>query len=304
MWYYSDFHAGIIRFIQSFANAYLDKFFILATIMGEETFFMAVAVLIYWCIDKNFGYRLGFAYVSNGVINSGIKDIFQTARPIGQPGVRSLRLETAGGYSFPSGHSQSAASFWTSMMIKVKRRWMYILGSIMIFLVALSRLYLGVHWPLDVVVGAAVGILWVFVSNSMFNYAEKTGRKSIFLLFIIPMLVLLFVFQYNDYYKAAGTTLAFYVGYLIEPKYIKYEVKASIPVQIIKFVFGLGILIAIEVFLKSLFLSILGISGASLIAEGNVPVMICDFIRYFLMGAWVTLLAPFIFKKLFQKSQS
>lgn len=303
LWYYSPFHAEIIRFIQSISNPILDNFFILVTMMGEETFFMVLAAVVFWCIDKDFGYRMGFAYLSNTVINSGIKDIFKLNRPIGQPGIRSLRLETAGGYSFPSGHSQCAASMWTSLMLRIRKRWMYIAGTILIILVAVSRLYLGVHWPLDVLTGAALGVLWVFVSNSMFNYAERTGKKTIFLLFIIPMLILLVVFRYGDYYKAAGTALAFYLGYIIEPKYIKYRVNASIPIQIIKVVIGLGVAIAIRTFVKTLLLNLTGIPADLADSEYNLTVMICDFFRYLLLGIWVTVLAPLIFKKLFDRTK-
>lgn len=300
MWYYSAFHAGIIKFIQSFSSPLLDKFFILVTMMGEEMFFMFAAVLIYWCIDKNLGYRLGFSYLSSVMVNTGIKDIFATTRPIGQPGIRSLRLETAGGYSFPSGHSQSAAVFWTSVMKTVKKRWMYIAGSILIFLVAVSRLYLGVHWPLDVVCGAALGILWVFVTNLMFNYAERTGRKYIFLIFIIPMLALLPVFTVPDYYKTTGTALAFFIGYVIEPKYIKYDVRASLPIQALKLVIGIGVLMLIRIFLNTLLLNLIGVSAEAADSNPTLPVMICDFFRYLAIGLWVTVLAPLIFKRLFK----
>jgi Membrane-associated phospholipid phosphatase len=283
MWYNAPFNAAIIKFIQSFASPFLDKFFSLATMMGEESFFMVAAVLIFWCINKEFGYRLGFAYLSNGVINSGVKEVFKVPRPIGEPGIRSLRLETAGGYSFPSGHSQCSASFWTSVMVKVKKTWVYIVGTILILLVMVSRLYLGVHRPVDVLIGAAIGAVWVFVSNLMFDISEKTGNKAVFLIFIIPMLILLFILPNADFYKAAGVALAFYVGYIIEPKYIKYDVRASLPVQALKFIIGFAVMMGIRLLLKPIL----------------PAAILSDLFRYFLMGIWATIGAPYVFKKLF-----
>jgi hypothetical protein len=187
-------------------------------------------------------------------------------------------------------------------MTAAKKRWMYIVGSILIFLVAISRLYLGVHWPLDVAAGAAIGILWVFITSLMFNYAEKTGRKYIFLIFMIPMLALLPFYPIPDYFKTAATMLAFFIGYVIEPKYIKYEVKASLPVQVLKLVIGIGVLMLIRIFLNTLLLNLIGVSAESAESNPTLPVMLCDFFRYLVLGIWVTILAPLLFKKLFKSA--
>lgn len=282
MWYNASFNVAIIKLIQSFSNPFLDKLSVAVTMMGEETFFMIAAVIVYWCIDKNFGYLLGFSYISNAVINDGIKEMLQVPRPIGEPGIRSFRLETATGYSFPSGHAQCSTSFWTSVMIKLKKKWINVVGVIFIILVGISRLYLGVHRPIDVVAGIIVGAFWVYISNYMFCVAEKTGSKTVFLVFIIPMCAVLFVLKSQDFYKPMGATLAFYIGYLIEPKYIKYDVKARFPVQIVKLVSGLAVLVGIRLILKQLF----------------PQTIVYDFIRYFLMGIWVTIGAPYLFKKI------
>lgn len=281
MWYNAPFNAEIIKYIQSFANPTLDKLFVFITIMGEETFFMIVELVIFWCVDKEFGYRMGFTFISNSVVNGVVKNIFKVPRPIGEPGIRSLRTETAGGYSFPSGHTQGAASLWTSITIKVKKAWMYVLGMAIVVLIAISRLYLGVHRPVDVIFGFAIGAAWVFVINYMFDICERTGRKSVFLIVIVPMAVLLFVFHDADYFKAAGVTLAFYAGYIIEPKYIKYDVKAKFIYQILKLIFGIAVLACIRAVLK-----------AALPKD-----VISDFIRYFLMGIWVIIGAPYVFTK-------
>lgn len=280
---------GIIKFIQSFSNGFFDGLFPLITMMGEDYFFMAMVALIYWCINKNFGYKLGFAYLSNGVINSAVKNIFKVPRPyLRDSSIRALRLETAGGYSFPSGHTQCTASFWTSIMLQAKKKWVYFIGILFIILVGISRMYLGVHTPQDVLVGAVLGIGWVFVSNRMFDYAEEKGKKSVFLLFIIPTIIGMFIFRDTDYYKVAGTVISFYVGYLVESKYVKYEVKAELWKQIVKYGVGMGVLLAIKILVKPV-----------------LPESIfSDFVRYFLMGAWVTIAAPWIYKHTLSAKES
>jgi membrane-associated phospholipid phosphatase len=109
------------------------------------------------------------------VLNPLLKNIFRVGRPIGVEGIASLRLHTAGGYAFPSGHTQGAASFWTALMISVKKKGIYGFGSAAIVLVAFSRMYLGVHWPTDVIGGIAAGVLWVLLVNKVFDWALSRG---------------------------------------------------------------------------------------------------------------------------------
>ncbi len=272
---------GVIKLIQSFHNPILDQFFQIITMLGEDYFFIAAGVLIYWCIDKGFGYRLVFAYLSNGLLNTAIKQIIKVPRPFERDNtLRVLRRETAGGYSFPSGHTQCASSFWTSMMFKIKNRWMYYLGISLVILVGISRMYLGVHTPEDVFAGAAIGAVWVMIVNRMFNYADRTGKKSILLIVIIPAVIGMFILRNSDYYKVAGTVISFYAGYLIETGYINFPVKTVLWKQLIKYIIGMLVILMIKIPLKSL------------LPEG----MISDFIRYFLMGAWATIGAPCIIK--------
>ncbi|MFW6208350.1 MAG: phosphatase PAP2 family protein [Spirochaetota bacterium] len=117
--------------------------------------FIVLAAWFLCCGNKRLGYRVGFAFLASAVVNPLLKNSFRIERPIGVEGIESQRLHTATGYAFPSGHTQGATAFWTGMMTYVRRRWMYLLGTALIFLVALSRMYLGVHWPSDVIGGVA-----------------------------------------------------------------------------------------------------------------------------------------------------
>lgn len=271
----------IIKFIQSFYNPFFDQLFQVITMLGEDYFFIAAGTLIYWCIDKGFGYRLVFAYLSNGLVNTTIKQIVKVPRPFERDStLRVLRRETAGGYSFPSGHTQCTSSFWTSMMLQIKYRWMYFSGIILIILVGISRMYLGVHTPEDVLAGAVIGAVWVMAVNRMFDFADRTGKKSVFLIVIIPAVTGMLIFRNSDYYKVAGTVISFYIGYLIETAYINFPVKTVFWKQVIKYITGMLVILLVKIPLKSL------------LPEG----MISDFIRYFMMGAWVTMGAPCIIK--------
>lgn len=271
-----------IRFVQSFSSPFLDRFFILITQLGEVNFIVVMIALIFWCIHKPFGYRLGFACLIGAYINTILKHTFQVARPVGAEGIRSLRLETAGGYSFPSGHTQAAAAFWTVVMVQLRKPIVTIFGSLAIMLVALSRVYLGVHTLADVVVGMAIGIGWAYLSNNILSRIEVSGKPQWIFLYCIPVLAGLFWLVDHTYYKVAGAGLSLVLGYYLETTYIRFEPKAPLPLQVIKFIIGIAVLLLLQTGTKAM-----------------LPIApISDFFRHFLMGLWLTVLAPLLFQQL------
>lgn len=272
----------IIKFIQSFSNPFLDIIFQMITMLGEEKFLIIIMAIIYWCVDKETGYKMAFALITCTAVNLSLKEIFAIPRPIGEPGIRSLRLHTATGYSFPSGHTQSTSAFWTFLMGHLRRGWLYILGPCIIVLVGVSRMYLGVHTPLDVVGGAIIGFLWIFVSNYIYELSKRHNKKMILLLMLIPAMIGLMIYKTNDYYKAAGTFLGLFMGYLIEPRYVRFKVETDFFRQIVKLIVGLSVAIILRTLLKAVF----------------PQVLLSDFLRYFILIIWVTIAAPLLFKRI------
>lgn len=277
----------IIEFIQSFSSPLLDGLFQLITMMGEAPFFILSIAVILWCVDQEFGYKLGLAFLTSCVLNAGIKEVFQVPRPIGLPGIRSIRLETAGGFSFPSGHTQSATAFWVSVMLNSGKKWVWVLGCVLIVSVAVSRLYLGVHFPADVIGGIGFGAVWVLISNGIFDYTLRTGKKRAFLLIIIPMYLGLGFVADVFYYKITGAATALILGYLIERRYIKYQVQTGFGRQICKVVLGLAGLVLVTILLK----------------QALPETAFSDLLRYFMMGFWMTVLEPLLFKILFKQGK-
>ena len=273
----------IIKFLQSFSNPILDRFFTLITMMGEETFLILFIALIFWCINKKAGYILGFTILSGTLLNNLLKMTFHTKRPIGAAGLRSLRINTATGFSFPSGHTQGTAALWTITAKELKNKRTYILAIALVLLVALSRLYLGVHWPIDVIFGALIGIVWALICCFLFDLSVKTNNKLILLIILIPATISVFFYGGSTNIDTVAILIGFFLGYFIEDKYIKFNEKASLPKQFIKYALGIGVLLFIKQFLKILL----------------PATVVFDFLRYVLLGLWITCGSTYMFKKLF-----
>lgn len=269
----------ILRHIQSIANPFFDFLFELITMCGEQIVLISIISIIYWALDKKFGEYIAYSVLTSVLLNNAIKDIFKMKRPIGEEGIRTLRSETATGYSFPSGHTQGAASFYGAMAIYLKKKAMYIIATIMIILIGFSRLYLGVHYPKDVIVGGILGILTSLICYKLYNRFENK-----MLLYVITFIVFIpaLTFAHSaDFIKGMGTYLGFVIGMYIEKKYVNFSIEGSTRGKVIRVLLGILILLVLQVGLKAIFPS----------------ETIFSFIRYALISFVGIGIYPMIFKK-------
>lgn len=270
----------ILRAIQSIGNPFLDVLFQLITILGEQTIIVVIMVSIYWSYDKVLGEYIVYSSLTGVLVNNSIKDIFKMQRPIGEDGIRSLRVETATGYSFPSGHTQQATTFYGSLFMYTKKKWLYILSIIVITLVGFSRMYLGVHYPKDVLFGVVFGVLTIIITNYLF---KRINNKLLLytITFIIFLPALTFA-RSSDFIKGLGTFLGFIIGVFIERRYVNFSVEGTRFNKIVRVLLGILILMILITILKIVFPKIL----------------FFDFIRYMIISIYGIGLYPALFKRL------
>jgi membrane-associated phospholipid phosphatase len=270
----------ILKVIQSFSNSFLDKLFEFSTIFGEELVIIPILTFVYWIIDKKFGEYIGFSFFTSLIVNNSLKDLFKFQRPIGEEGIRSLRTHTATGYSFPSGHTQGASSFYSAISIYLNKKVIYFISAVIIFLVGYSRMYLGVHYPKDVIVGVILGILISYICYTLFNKI----KNKLLLYYVVFIFGLIFLSFSNspDYIKALGTYFGFVNGIFIEKKYVNFEINKNKLKLFLRFIIGLTIILGLKEGLKFIFPNQLAF----------------DFIRYFLITFIGIGIYPMIFKKL------
>jgi membrane-associated phospholipid phosphatase len=136
----------------------------LLSLLGNEEFFLLLAPALYWCIDSQAGLRVGLLLMISGCTNTFFKILFHQPRPYWiDPAVKAYGAETS--FGLPSGHAQNAAAVWGGLAFSFKKRWIWVTAGALAFLIGLSRIYVGVHFPTDVLVGWLIGalLLWIYL---------------------------------------------------------------------------------------------------------------------------------------------
>ena len=260
----------------------LDTVMRLITRLGEETIFMVLAIAIYWCVSKKGGYYLLSVGFFGALANQFLKITFRIPRPwVLDPDfqiVESAR-EAAAGYSFPSGHTQSAVGTFGGIARMTQEKWLRWTCIALAMLVSFSRLYLGVHTPLDVGVSLLIGTVLVLVLWPIMDSAdEKPGRMAAVLLAMVLCsgAFLAFMLTHNfpadvdadnlshavsSAWKFMGAILGMLVAWWVEHRYIRFDPEAAWWVQLIKIVLGLGIVVVIKSGLKAPLIALIGNEG-------------------------------------------
>lgn len=181
-----------MQFIASFRNPFVNPlFFVLNFVDSKEFVFLLVSV-VWMAVNQKWGLRVFFLVCINFLINSAIKNIFELQRPFVQD--PALFLLQKDGYSFPSGAAQSAAIYFGLLMFYIKKRWSYTLGAILFTLLSFSRIYLGLHYPIDIIAGWIVGGL---IFTAFYFFHKKVEKHLTVYPIILAMIGILLISPYR-----------------------------------------------------------------------------------------------------------
>ena len=301
----------LLYFFEKLRQPWLDRIMLVFTEFGGEILFMALAIGMYWCYSKRTGYYMLSVGLLGTVFNQFLKLAFRISRPwIQDPEftiVEAARAD-ATGYSFPSGHTQNAASTMLCPALMTRHKGVKIALWAAYFLIAISRMYLGVHTPLDVGVSLVLGLALVFALRPLFAQGEPAPRRMYALLGVMLALAVLYAVYVEVWpfpadieldnlehgtknaYTLLGAVSGMLLSYWLDQRYVRFTVKGSLPAQLVKLVLGLALTIGLRVVLKKPLNALL--AGAP----------VADAIRYFCMvvfaaGIW-PMTFPWICKKL------
>lgn len=274
----------IIKKVQSIHSPFMDHVFEGITMLGEEAIAILLASFILWCLNKKQGFRLAFVLLSGLLINTSLKEVFDVKRPIGMEGVRSLRTHTATGKSFPSGHTQMVTMLFAWLSFQIKRPWFTVFSGLSILGVALSRVYLGVHWPTDVIASVFIGVIWVVLSMKFMPVIENHVVKSCILITMLSWFGAV-LFYSHDYMKVLGMMTGLMVSMVVQDRYIDFEPMGTNIQKTCMFLVGILGVIVILLTLKTLL----------------PKSIVSDTLRYGIMVFWLGAMLPAAYMRVIHK---
>lgn len=282
----------------------LNELMLLITRLGEETAFLVVALIVFWCVDKKKGYFLLAVGFLGTMLNQILKLSFRVPRPwVQDPNFTILEQakEAALGYSFPSGHTTSAVGTFGCLAVVAQRKWWRNVCVVIAVLVGFSRMYIGVHFPSDVLVGAGTSLILIGLLKKPTLQGGIQEMKAIIATMVaVSVVFLLYVSFWNfpadmdphnmasgtkNAYTMIGSLTGVAIVYLVDLKYLHFPVKAVWWVQIIKIVVGLGLVLAVK-------------EGLRAPLELIMPVYPARAVRYFLIVITAGSLWPMSFAHL------
>ena len=284
------FELNFLKWLEGLRTDFLNTLFEAITILGEETLIILFVVAIWFAVDRKLAQQVFFVTATSLSINGIIKNFAQVPRPFTK-GISCVRVDTATGYAFPSGHTQGFATWSSFFAAKFKKTWISILVGVLITAVAVSRLYLGAHYPSDVIVGVALGVGISLFGNYLF--AKVKDVKKIYLgtfLILTPFIVyfliaadLLFADLFKTFGMVGGMVAISFLDENTEP--LSYDIAWW--KKLIRIVIGVVLAVALKEAIK--LLNVFEIMQISLLI---------DAVRYFIVVMTVGYLCPMLFKKI------
>ena len=255
----------LLYLLEQLRNPVLDEIMLVVTRLGEETAFLVLALIFFWCVDKYKGYYIMTVGFIGTIASQFMKLLCRVPRPwVQDPDftVVGNAKEAATGYSFPSGHSQSAVGTLGSIATSTGKRWLQIVCVVFAVLVPVSRMYLGVHTSADVLVGSGLSLVLVFGLRPAFRKKnDKFMKAMIAAMFALAVCQLLFVEVFpfpadidphnlesglKNAYTLLGCVVGVAVVYYVDSKWIHFQTKAAFWVQLLKVVVGLLLVLAVK----------------------------------------------------------
>jgi membrane-associated phospholipid phosphatase len=284
------------------------------TYLGEPIVFIVMVAVFFIIYDKRFAKNLALSLIFTTYLSEFFKNIFMDPRPATNIDPGEITPENPVGlietsYGFPSSHTSTAIATWGYIGYNFRKRlYIVIILGIIIFLVAISRMIIGVHDLQDVIGGFSIGLIVLLA----FMYLEPYGTKQfntlnlpIKLIVIVVVSLVLFLLgiflfptsgtdllpapvAFSDtgaFSQVCGVLLGFGIGYVLENEYVKYEPsKLDLKWKIINLVIGLIILFVVYFALEAI--------------RGLFDSVFYRYARYAIVGFVLGYLVPLIFVKL------
>lgn len=295
---------GLLYLLEKIRMPGLNELMLAVTKLGEETALLVIALIVFWCVDKKQGYFIMAVGFLGTMLNQILKITCRIPRPwVLDPNFTILEQarEAAAGYSFPSGHTQTAVGTFGCFAVTARKNWWRNLCILLAFLVGLSRMYIGVHTPSDVLVGAGMACLLVALLKKPTMEGKLPQMKAVLIsMLAMAVVYLLYMALWNfpadvdihnlesatkNAYTMIGCVVGVAIVYVFDRKRLNFSVDAVWWVQILKVVVGLALVLGVK-------------EGLRAPLEFLMPVYPARAVRYFLIVITAGAIWPMSFAKL------
>jgi len=317
----NNFGVDIILFLQGIGS-WLDFPILFFSYLGNEEFFLLIMPAFYWCVSSAVGVRLGLLLLTSAALNSIFKLILHGPRPYWfSQQVQAKLTETS--FGAPSGHSQNSAAIWGGLAASYKRTWLWVVAVIVIFFTGLSRLYVGVHFPQDVLSGWFFGFLILlavlFLEKRVIAWWQGHGVMAKLLVAFLSSLALISLgvlakaslgdwtiptlwlenaaaaapdaepinpLSLEGIVANSGALFGLIMGIALLPHYGGFDAGGVYWKRAVRFIIGvIGVLLIWR--------------GLGLVLPGgeNLLGFVFRYLRYALVGAWISGIAPLLFTR-------
>ena len=283
------FELTFLKWLEGLRTSFLNALFEGVTMLGEETLIILLVVALWFAVDKKLAQQVFFVTATSLSVNGIIKNFAKVPRPFTK-GVNCLRPETATGYSFPSGHTQGFATWSSFFAAKFKKTWLTVLVAVLIGLVAFSRLYLGVHYPSDVIVAVALGVGLSILSNYLFEKVKDVKKLYLGTLLILTPFIVYFLCVadplFADLFKTFGMVGGMVAVAFLDEKTEPLSYDVVWWKKLIRIVVGVVLALVLKEMIK--------------LFKGDIILvnLVIDALRYFIVVMAVGYLCPLLFKKI------
>jgi undecaprenyl-diphosphatase len=279
-----DWGAEVVLWFQRFSPS-LDAFFASVTFLGDEEFFLLLLPFVYWCVDRRGGARLIVIFLCSTYLNAVAKLIFDQPRPF-QYDARVRMITGTYGGGLPSGHTQGAVVVWGYLAKVFRQNWLRTLAAILMILIPVSRVYLGVHFPHDLLggylLGGAVLALYLWLAPDVERWLGSRGLVWHLGLAVVVAVAMALTFQTQDGVTAGATVAGMGVGFALERRWVRFAVGDQWRKRVLAFLLGVVVIACLW-------------GGLRLAFADLEPALLYRFIRYALTGLWGAVGAPLVF---------
>ena len=309
-----EFGIRLIQSIQVLSPA-MDSSMSFISFLGTIEFYLIIIPALYWLVDPRLAFRFLLILLAGDFLGSSLKFYWHQPRPYWLGGVKGIGSDAF--YGLPSTHALNSMGGWGFLAAKWRNRFFTAFAAVLIFLIGYSRLYLGVHFPHDVILGwlLGAGLLYLFVKYDE-NISNRLSALSlngqIVLVFLTSLAVILAGFfvralvgntpdpaswasfstearTLSNYFTLAGALFGAGAGYALMRQSAFALLEGGLAKKLFGYLLGMIILLAIWQGLDILF--------ATLAEDETTLGYALRYFRYATTTLWATFLAPKFFER-------